>query len=512
MRKQVTFYTILIAAMIAINLGATSLPIQAQEPSPAIQPTATGESLDTILAQATAKSFLITLTRPDLAGMIDFYVSDRVKDSHILDELQEPPATEFEIAGDEWVSQGSYRVKAVLQPGNRDVALYIGSYAGQWLVENIERLPASASPATPTPASRAAAGPAPVSGNGPGFLVFQTQSGGDIYFIKADGTGLRRLTHGIDPQLSPDGTQVAFTRWDPEYELFTINVDGSGEQSIAQGWRQMKSPTWSADGTRLVFSYQSGGRLEDEHVRINLEKEALEGKRVRIPGDARNVEVKNGILTYIIPMDAHWYLKQITPASGAYFDPAAGEYAYAPTWFPTDPNRLIYQSRDGLGVYDEEINRAEPLTADFDDRAPVISPDGGRIAVTYWQNDHWEIHTMNIDGSQRQRLTETPITVLAEKTRLHKAFVDGMERVVAGENPNWNNAAPAWSPDGRQIAFVTDRAGRWEIWIMPAPGAQAQVNADGSNQRPMFPNGALDGLALNYAGVDERMISWRADK
>jgi hypothetical protein len=32
------------------------------------------------------------------------------------------------------------------------------------------------------------------------------------------------------------------------------------------------------------------------------------------------------------------------------------------------------------------------------------------------------------------------------------------------------------------------------------------MNADGSNQRPMFPNGALDGLTLNYAGVDERML------
>jgi hypothetical protein len=501
MRKHVTFHTMLIAAVIAISLGATNLPIQAQEPPPTVQQSATGASLDTILAQATAKSFLITLTRSDLAGMIDFYVSDRVKDSHVLAELQEAPVTDFEITGGEWVSEGVYRIKAVLQPGDREIAAYIANYAGQWLVENIEHLPALASPATPTPASRAVAGPAPVSGNGPGFLVFQTQSGGDIYFIQADGTGLRRLTHGIDPQLSPDGTQVAFTRWDPEYELFTINVDGSGERSIAQGWREMKSPTWSADGTRLVFSYQSGGRLEDEHVRINLEKEALEGKHVRIPGDARNVETNNGILTYIIPMDAHWYLKQITLASEAYFDPAAGEYAYAPTWFPTDPNRLIYQSRDGLGVYNEETNTARPLTTDFRDRAPVISPDGSRIATTYWQDGHWEVHTMNIDGSQRQRLTQTPVTVLAEKARLHKAFVDGMERVVAGENPNWNNAAPAWSPDGLQIAFVTDRTGRWEIWIM---------NADGSNQRPMFPNGALDGLTLNYAGVDERMISWGA--
>jgi dipeptidyl aminopeptidase/acylaminoacyl peptidase len=107
---------------------------------------------------------------------------------------------------------------------------------------------------------------------------------------------------------------------------------------------------------------------------------------------------------------------------------------------------------------------------------------------------------MNLDGSGRQRLTETPLTVLAENTILTTDIVDGVERTVVPENPHWNNAAPVWSPDGSQIAFVTDRTGRWEIWIM---------NADGSNQRPMFPNGQLDGLSLNYAGVDERMLSWQ---
>jgi len=71
---------------------------------------------------------------------------------------------------------------------------------------------------------------------------------------------------------------------------------------------------------------------------------------------------------------------------------------------------------------------------------------------------------------------------------------------VAPENPHWNNAAPVWSPDGSRIAFMTDRTGKWQIWIM---------NAGGSDQRPMFSAGKLDGIPLNYAGVDERMLSWQ---
>ncbi len=37
--------------------------------------------------------------------------------------------------------------------------------------------------------------------------------GGDLYSIDIDGTGLQRLTDGMDPVWSPDGTELAFARW-----------------------------------------------------------------------------------------------------------------------------------------------------------------------------------------------------------------------------------------------------------------------------------------------------------
>jgi len=85
-------------------------------------------------------------------------------------------------------------------------------------------------------------------------------------------------------------------------------------------------------------------------------------------------------------------------------------------------------------------------------------------------------------------LTQTSDTVL-------------VQQLLQGQTPHsWNNAAPTWSPDGSRIAFLTDRNGPWEIWIM---------NADGSNQHPLFPNGLPNGITIDYGGLSERVISWR---
>lgn len=490
-------YSFLLALL--LTLGWT--PAQAQENTGTETPKAV-ENLDTILARATAKSFLITLTRPELSGTMNFYLTDSVKASNILAGLQNPPVTGFEITASGWANDKTFQVQAMLQPENRQVTVYTGKYDGRWQVEGVDLLLAPTSAGTPAAGTTAQVkqGVKPVSGNGSGRLVFQTQSGGGIYMINADGTGLRYITNGIDPQLSPDGRQIAFTRWEPEYMLFTINVDGSGERSWSRGWRQMKSPTWMADGSSLVFSWQSGGRLNEEKKRIDLAEAARNGNYPEVPANARDVEIENGILKYRIPADAHWSLKQVRLADGQLQDLSAGQYAYSPTGNPAKPNEVIYTfGGSGIANLDVTGNNVRPVTGDARDRAPAISPDGSRVAVSYWQDGNWEVYTMNMDGSNRQRLTSTPITVIAEQTQLNSEIVDGKERIVPGANVKWNNAAPAWSPDGQQIAFLTDRSGKWEIWIM---------NVDGSNPRPMFPNSALNDLTFNYAGVDERMISW----
>jgi TolB protein len=311
--------------------------------------------------------------------------------------------------------------------------------------------------------------------------VFQVSNGGTIYVMNADGSGLRTLTNGMDPALSPDGSRVAFTRWEDSTpgsagSVWVINTDGSGERNVHDTAVQPRSPSWSPDGKQLVFATQQGGRLFPDHY-----------CGPNPPGvDATNVtwEIKGTGVEYcydLLPRSGH-ILRTVNIATGESEDQPVAKYSFTPAWDPANAWRTIYRDEQGLSQLDLNRGVAWRLTSDSSDYTPAFSPDGAKIAVGYRQQDHWEIHTLNADGTGRVRLTETPIEV-----------------TLAGK-PAWNNVAPAWSPDGKKIAFLTDRTGRWEIWTM---------NADGSNQRALLPAATAAKLGLQHTTDDDRSLSWR---
>lgn len=314
-----------------------------------------------------------------------------------------------------------------------------------------------------------------------GRLVFTTGSGGELYVINVDGTGLRRLAGGvIDPVLSPDGQQVAFVRWDgAEFgAVYTIKLDGSGERAIAGDIRQPKSPAWSPDSQQIVISFQHGGlRDPEEQCReydfddgIHIPDNVGEITKFRVTADGITI-------CYILKEDLQWRLRQIDVATGQFEDLPTDDYSYNPTWDPRQPWRVIYDGEDGLIQFDVNTGNNWPITTDRRDTGPVFSPDGRYLAVTYKQHLHWEVYTLDLETGQRQRLTKPPLLA----------------------DPQYNSAAPAWSPDGQHLAFLTDRTGVWEIWVM---------KADGTEQRPLFSPELQARLKLQYRGVNERMLNW----
>jgi TolB protein len=306
--------------------------------------------------------------------------------------------------------------------------------------------PAPASAQQPGGSKPKAAAPGQPSGK----LVFQTTYGGPFYTINVDGSSLRRITDGIDPTWSPDGTEIAFTRWREPRGVWVVDA-GGGTEWRAFDWDEARWPSWSPQGDHLLFSRQYGGRTED-------------------------VERCFWRWCFTLPAHPHWKLGIVRTADSYFYEPPSSDFSLAPDWSPAG-DHIVYNDEHGLRVQSDDGAVSYLITHDAPDTSPAWSPNGQQVAFVRRQHDHWEIYVVDADGRNLRRLTDTP------------RKPDG----TVG-----NSVAAAWSPTGAHIAYLTDRGGRWEIWVM---------RADGSQQRPMF-DGALDGLTLDYAFVSERAISW----
>jgi hypothetical protein len=96
---------------------------------------------------------------------------------------------------------------------------------------------------------------------------------------------------------------------------------------------------------------------------------------------------------------------------------------------------------------------------------PSLSPNGRRIAYTIYSGNPSDY--LGTSGRPQGRMQ----VVLA-----NQAGADAREVTFEGDNLD-----PAWSPDGSQIAFMSNRDGGFDLWVM---------NADGSNQRQITHTGA----------------------
>lgn len=97
------------------------------------------------------------------------------------------------------------------------------------------------------------------------YIVFSSRPPNEnvaqIYVMDSDGSDVRQLTHGDFeaqyPAWSPDGTRIAFTGYDGNFEIYAMSSDGTELARLTKTMDQENWPTWSPDSREIAF-YSDG--------------------------------------------------------------------------------------------------------------------------------------------------------------------------------------------------------------------------------------------------------------
>ncbi|MCY2995006.1 MAG: hypothetical protein NTY19_45160 [Planctomycetota bacterium] len=167
-------------------------------------------------------------------------------------------------------------------------------------------------------------------------------------------------------------------------------------------------------------------------------------------------------------------------------------------WGDLDGGRMVV-------VAVSELRELTQAGADEQDVDPVFSPDGKRVLFTSTRGGETGIWRMTLDSSKPERICDgdqaewspdgAQIVLRREEQMWTRALTTGREQRLSPQD--WPHCSgPAWSPDGRQIAFAC----RWE-----AGNAVFRVAATGDQPQPVYdkqgacePHWSPDGKRLVY--------------
>jgi Tol biopolymer transport system component len=270
-----------------------------------------------------------------------------------------------------------------------------------------------------------------------------------------ESAGFRQIS-GLEntyPAWSQDGKRIVFesTRDGPDADIFVMNADGTGVVQLTRNGYSESTPVFTPDGASIVFASEQDGNLDVFIMRAdgsglrNLTRHPGADGHPRVSPDGKRIYFNSNRTS----------------------DPAT----FARGTMDREHNHEIFSmSPDGGDV------RQVTNLPDWD-TYPAVSPDGRellwrRIAPTGGKSEsgrNSEVFWMDLATGEMRNVTA------------HQAY-DG-----------W----PAWSPDGRRIAFASNRANAefeaFDIYVAERDGSNAArvtfgdgVDGRGSWTKPQF--------------------------
>jgi Tol biopolymer transport system component/DNA-binding winged helix-turn-helix (wHTH) protein len=308
-------------------------------------------------------------------------------------------------------------------------------------------------------------------------------------YTKLIGAGTElRITRGQGtdsyPAWSPDGQRIAFARRAPGASgYYVVSALGGAERLIsASSEDPCAGLAWTPDAKALVISEMSEKSQSSALIAISIET----GTRRVLTSPPK------GCLADLSPMfspDGRWlaFIRAGDSGSDVHIMPADGGQARRVTfdkdwkeqvaWTPDSREILFSAGAFANRLWRIPLRGGDPVAITSGDQSacmPAAARRGQRLAYVLAANsiNLWRINLtgagLGVTGTSRK---------LIESTRMQKD--------------------PQYSPDGKKIAFVSDRSGAPQLWVSDAEGRNpTQVTSMEGD--PGSPNWSPDGSQIAF--------------
>jgi TolB protein len=260
------------------------------------------------------------------------------------------------------------------------------------------------------------------------YFVSNRSGNKEIWSMDYDGANQKQITKlgaiALSPRISPDGTRLAFSELTKDsWQIRMYSIELGRAVAFPRMGGDNFSPAWSSDGTKIAFSSSMHSGLSEIFIADAS------------GGGARRLSTGKGDVSPVFNPKTNGQIAWVSGRSGL---------------------PLIY-------VMDADGSNVQKMTDQGYAVSPAWSPNGLLLAFAWVRNygpgvlGGQDIYLMDIASRQIVQLTH-----------------DG-----------GRNDFPTWSPDGRHIAFQSNRSGTEQIWSVLADGTHLQqLTRQGRNSQP----------------------------
>ncbi|HEX2550254.1 MAG TPA: PDZ domain-containing protein, partial [Nocardioidaceae bacterium] len=324
------------------------------------------------------------------------------------------------------------------------------------------------------------------------WIAFTGQYSGtnQVHVISVDGGTPRQLTFsnaigdlpprgGVDNQVlgwTPDGKEVLFNAHRTPYgdrnsRPYLVPVAGGQEHPLEIP--ESGTGTLSPDGTRYAYTpimrefrtwkRYHGGRAQDVWI-YDLAKHTSEKITDYDGTDNQPVWIGN---TIYFTSDRDYRLNLYAYDLGTrQVRKVTNHDPFDVLWPNGDDHRIVYENGGYIYLFDPASGQTRQV--------PIHVYGDFAATVPYFKNVTDDIQAMGISPTGKRAVLTARgdiFTVPAEKGEIRNLT----------NSPGVRETDGTWSPDGRQVAYLSDRTGEYEVWVRPGDGSgpERQVTTGG---------------------------------